>query len=192
MHLTLRLAPISRPFKHVLPSRLDCFFLYITSTDTQRLFALILKKKQLLNVTQLGSTRVPAEAVSFWQADPQVSVFMLSDVPPEADTIESPGGEEGGEDTSPCTQFILPRRDFTGLWGSLVLEPGVKERLVDFAASSLRFSASGVQDHIISSNRMVLLHGPPVGYPLSWVSIRHACVVWFVIAVDCHCPRPLS
>jgi len=115
---------------------------------------------EIMEVTQLGTTRNGATLVSFWQADLKVHVFTLSDVPPEADVIEAPDGD-GGEDMSPCSQFILPRRDFQGLWGSLVLEPGCKERLVDFASSSLHFAAAGVQPHVISSNRMVLLHGPP-------------------------------
>lgn len=59
------------------------------------------------------------------------------------------------------TQFAVPRREFHGLWDSLVMEPGLKDRIVDFASSALQFAACGVQNHVIDSNRMVLLHGPP-------------------------------
>ena len=90
--------------------------------------------------------------VSFWQAALQVHIFQLSDLNPEADVLESPDSD-GAEDMSPCTQWVLPRREFHGLWDILVLQDNIKERLVDFAASSLRFAASGVQDHIISTNR---------------------------------------
>jgi len=113
-------------------------------------------------VAQLGSTKHHAQeisSVSFWQADLQVHVFTLSDMDPEADVLESADGDS--DEMSPCSQWLLPRRDFEGLWDSLVLEPNVKERLVEFASSALRFAGSGVKDHIISANRMIFLHGPP-------------------------------
>jgi pachytene checkpoint protein 2 len=113
-----------------------------------------------IEVTELGTSLKRADTVSFWQADLCVHVFSLSEEEPEADQLESPDGD-GGEDSSPCTQWVLPRRDFNGLWDSLVLEPGIKDRLLNFSASTLQFSRSGVREHIISANRMVLLHGPP-------------------------------
>jgi len=80
-------------------------------------------------VTQLGSAKHTPDSVSFWQADLQVHIFTLSDVAPEADVLESPEGDS--DDMSPCTQWPLPHRDFRGLWESLILEAGVKERLVE-------------------------------------------------------------
>lgn len=111
-----------------------------------------------IEVTQIGTSKTHAEQVSFWQAEFSVHVFSLSDLPCEIDVLPN---EDGSEDMSPCSQWVLPRRDFEGLWTSLVLEPNVKERLVDYAASSLLFSRSGVREHVVTANRMVLLHGPP-------------------------------
>ena len=100
-----------------------------------------------------------AETVSFWQAGLHVHIFQLSDIHPEVDVIST--SDDGGDELSPCSQWILPRRDFAGLWDSLVLEDGLKDGLVDYALSVLRFAAAGVRSHVIGANRMVLLHGPP-------------------------------
>ncbi len=43
----------------------------------------------------------------------------------------------------------------------LVLESGIKERLLHSASTGLLFSAAGVDTNIIAWNRVVLLHGPP-------------------------------
>ena len=110
-------------------------------------------------VTQCGTSKNARETVSYWQADLNVHVFELSDLEPELDVIAIGGGDEG--EISPCNQWVLPRRDFSGLWDSLVLETNIKDRLVDYAMSALRFSAAGVRDDIIRTNKMVLLHGPP-------------------------------
>jgi hypothetical protein len=83
---------------------------------------------ETVEISQCGSSKSRAESVSLWQADLQVSVFSLSDEAPEADFLESPDGDE---ECSPCTQWTLPRRDFHGLWSSLILEPNVKERLIE-------------------------------------------------------------
>jgi hypothetical protein len=59
----------------------------------------------------------------------QVHIFQLSDIDPEADVIEAPDGEES--EMSPCTQFVLPRRDFAGNWDSLIFDTNIKDKLVE-------------------------------------------------------------
>lgn len=116
---------------------------------------------ETIAVTQCGSAQHKVDSeVSFLHTDLHVHIFQLSDLAPEADVIESPDGE-GEAEMSPCTQWILPRRDFEGTWDSLIFDTNIKDKLVEFAAASLRFALSGVKDYIISTNRMVLLHGPP-------------------------------
>ncbi len=64
-----------------------------------------------------------------------------------------------------CTRSAsFPHRtatEFHGLWESLVLEPGVADTLLDHAESALVFAAAGVDERLVSWNRLVLLHGPP-------------------------------
>lgn len=59
------------------------------------------------------------------------------------------------------TSWALPCAQFDGLWESLVFETGVKAHLVEFAATSLLFSARDVDPNLVSWNHVVLLHGPP-------------------------------
>jgi len=54
--------------------------------------------------------------------------------------LESAEGTD--DEMSPCSQWLLPRRDFEGLWDSLVLEPNVKERLVEYVVPPLVFTCA--------------------------------------------------
>jgi len=51
-----------------------------------------------------------------------------------------------------CSQHAIHR---------LVLESGIKQRLLHSASTGLLFSAAGVDTNVIAWNRVVLLHGPP-------------------------------
>jgi SpoVK/Ycf46/Vps4 family AAA+-type ATPase len=44
---------------------------------------------------------------------------------------------------------------------SLLFEVSVKHRLLSYARSALAFSTSGVDAHLVSCHRLLLLHGPP-------------------------------
>lgn len=66
---------------------------------------------------------------TFWEADLQVHIFTLSDIEPEADVIDSPDGDDS--EMSPCTQWVLPRRDFVGIWDSLIFDTNIKDKLVE-------------------------------------------------------------
>ncbi|CAM9221016.1 unnamed protein product, partial [Choristocarpus tenellus] len=68
-------------------------------------------------------------------------------------------GEE--EEIAACDQWILPSARLQGVWESLILEDGVKNRLLEYATSAMLFTDKGVSKNIISWNRVVLLHGPP-------------------------------
>jgi hypothetical protein len=81
---------------------------------------------EAIEITELGTSNKRVEAVSFWQADLCVHIFTLSDEEPEAEILDAEGDDS--EETSPCSQWTLPRRDFHGLWDSLILENGVKVR----------------------------------------------------------------
>ena len=60
-----------------------------------------------------------------------------------------------------CQQTILPAVALDGLWESLIFDSSVKKHVLDYAMTAMLFSDSKVNPHIISWNRVVLLHGPP-------------------------------
>lgn len=90
----------------------------------------------------------------FWQARPVVHVFQLS---------EEGACEDVSGDGQPSTfnEWILPAKEFDGMWESLIYESGLKQRLLRYAASALHFTEKGVNPFLVSWNRIVLLHGPP-------------------------------
>ena len=98
--------------------------------------------------------------MSFWQANLLVHVFQLSTEDPWVDVMEDNDGASE-EEHSLCSQYLLPRHDFQGLWDSLVFDDDKKDRLIEYATSAMLFAKHGVDNHIISWNRVVLLHGPP-------------------------------
>ncbi|XP_057853723.2 pachytene checkpoint protein 2 homolog isoform X1 [Cryptomeria japonica] len=90
----------------------------------------------------------------FWQVTPVVHVYQLNE--------EGPGEELEGEDSiSSFQEWLLPAKEFDGLWASLIYDTGLKQRLLRYAASALLFSEKGVNPCLISWNRVILLHGPP-------------------------------
>ncbi|EOY20892.1 hypothetical protein QUC31_007081 [Theobroma cacao] len=90
----------------------------------------------------------------FWQVKPVVHVFQLSE--------EGPCEELSGDgQLSSFNDWILPAKEFDGMWESLIYESGLKQRLLRYAASALLFTEKGVDPFLVSWNRIILLHGPP-------------------------------
>jgi len=94
------------------------------------------------------------ELLLFWQVTPVVYVYQLNE--------EGPGEEiEGEEAISSFQEWLLPAKEFDGLWESLIYDSGVKQQLLRYSESALLFSEKGVNPCLISWNRVILLHGPP-------------------------------
>ncbi|KAJ4827189.1 nucleolar component of the pachytene checkpoint [Turnera subulata] len=90
----------------------------------------------------------------FWQVKPVVHVFQLSE--------EGPCEDLGGDgQLSTFNEWMLPAKEFDGMWESLIYESGLKQRLLRYAASALLFTEKGVDPFLVSWNRIILLHGPP-------------------------------
>ncbi|XP_015909382.1 pachytene checkpoint protein 2 homolog [Parasteatoda tepidariorum] len=81
-------------------------------------------------------------------------VYSFNSTSPEIQEVEE-------EDQHITTQWILPTQDFNGLWESLIYESEVKDGLLNYVSTALRFSEKSVNPNIVSWNRMILLHGPP-------------------------------
>ncbi|XP_017480126.1 PREDICTED: pachytene checkpoint protein 2 homolog [Rhagoletis zephyria] len=80
----------------------------------------------------------------------------------ELETFDVESGDAGDGDAVPASShWLLPSNSFLHLWENLIYEDGLKEKLLKFALSALIFSQHSVNPHIISCNRLLLLHGPP-------------------------------
>jgi len=75
---------------------------------------------------------------------------------------EDQASEEMEEsDTPACQQWILPHKEFHGVWDSLIFDGEIKNDLLDYVSSTMLFSDKKVNSTIVSWNRVILLHGPP-------------------------------
>ncbi|KAL1812426.1 hypothetical protein ACET3Z_022491 [Daucus carota] len=90
----------------------------------------------------------------FWQVKPVVHVFQLSEEGPCEDL-------SGDNNLSSFNEWMLPAKEFDGMWESLIYESGLKQRLLRYAASALLFTEKGVNPFLVAWNRIILLHGPP-------------------------------
>nr|POE50777.1 pachytene checkpoint protein 2 like [Quercus suber] len=94
------------------------------------------------------------EILLFWQVKPVVHVFQLSE--------EGPCEDLSGDGQLPSfNEWMLPAKEFDGMWESLIYESGLKQRLLRYAASALLFTEKGIDPFLVSWNRIILLHGPP-------------------------------
>jgi len=93
--------------------------------------------------------------VPLWKAHVQVHVYRLS---------EDVGTEDMGDDPdSPvaCQQWVLPSTELVDVWESLYYDEALKENLLQFSSTTMLFADRKVSQALVSSNRVVLLHGPP-------------------------------
>ncbi|KAH7438137.1 hypothetical protein KP509_04G002400 [Ceratopteris richardii] len=90
----------------------------------------------------------------FWQVTLNIFVYQFND--------EGPGEELDDSEGIPNFQdWILPAKEFDGLWESLIFDTTLKRRLIRYAEVALLFSETAVNPNMISWNRVILLHGPP-------------------------------
>ncbi|XP_023236223.1 pachytene checkpoint protein 2 homolog [Centruroides sculpturatus] len=81
-------------------------------------------------------------------------VYRLVDDEPSTEEIDD-------EDLSAASHWILPSREFHGLWESLIYDDEVKSQLLNFVSTTLLFSDRNVDSNVVSWNGVILLHGPP-------------------------------
>lgn len=76
---------------------------------------------------------------------------------------EAGGGEEGdGEVVTAAQHWALPHFGFDALWDSLVFDDSaVKGRLLRYAETAILFAEHGVDSAMVTTNRLLLFHGPP-------------------------------
>ena len=72
--------------------------------------------------------------------------------------------DNDGEILSIATQTILPSIQFLNDWDSIIFdnfEDNIKKTLLKFMETSVKFADNNVRPDIVTSNRIILLHGPP-------------------------------
>ncbi|CAI5735821.1 unnamed protein product [Hyaloperonospora brassicae] len=113
---------------------------------------------ECIRVTELDgeeSGDPESDGVSRLNAHLFVHVFKLGNESPAEETAD------GDESVTTCQHTSLPAASFQGLWDSLIFDSSVKQNVLDYAMTAMLFSDRRVNPHIISWNRVVLLHGPP-------------------------------
>ncbi|XP_055546823.1 pachytene checkpoint protein 2 homolog [Wyeomyia smithii] len=90
------------------------------------------------------------------RTDLQLYTYQLHDGSGEEETIE-----QDGDEVQIANHWLLPAREFHGLWESLLFEGTIKEDLLSFMQTTMLFSKQNVNSNLVACNRLVLLHGPP-------------------------------
>ncbi|XP_058453059.1 pachytene checkpoint protein 2 homolog [Malaya genurostris] len=69
--------------------------------------------------------------------------------------------EQDGDEIQIANHWLLPAKEFHGLWESLIYDEGLKDDLLSFIKTTMLFSRKNVNTNLIACNRLILLHGPP-------------------------------
>ncbi|PVD21002.1 hypothetical protein C0Q70_19166 [Pomacea canaliculata] len=109
---------------------------------------------QSISLSDSENLILDRKGVDLSQVQVQVHIYTLNHDEAGLEEMEE-------EQVSMATQWILPSVHFHSLWESLVYDEAIKERLLNYATSTLIFSDKNVNSCIISWNRVILLHGPP-------------------------------
>ncbi|CAH2078048.1 unnamed protein product, partial [Thlaspi arvense] len=126
--------------------------------DVQRAVERMLEKRSMSYLD--GLVLIPADELFIVE---NVQRICICDTGINFCLTEEGPCEELGADGQPASfnEWILPAKEFDGLWESLIYESGLKQRLLRYAASALLFTQKGVNPNLVSWNRIILLHGPP-------------------------------
>ncbi|XP_058825609.1 pachytene checkpoint protein 2 homolog [Topomyia yanbarensis] len=85
-----------------------------------------------------------------------VITYLLRDETGEEETIE-----QDGDEIQIANHWMLPAREFHGMWESLIYDECLKDDLMSFMQTTMLFSRKNVNPNLIACNRLILLHGPP-------------------------------
>jgi len=113
-------------------------------------------KQHIISIS-LCDSEIPGEekkVIDFTSCLLQIHVYQLH--------TDGAGAEElDDENLIAASHWLLPSSDFEGMWNSLIYDEPIKNRLLNYASTTLLFSDKKIDSNIISWNRVVLLHGPP-------------------------------
>ncbi|XP_014671431.1 PREDICTED: pachytene checkpoint protein 2 homolog [Priapulus caudatus] len=98
-----------------------------------------------------GDKRV---SIALEKAHLTLHIYSLSDGGPVTEELDD-------EDLAAANNWILPAREFNGIWENLIFESDIKAQLLNYALTTLLYSDKQIDSNIISWNKVILLHGPP-------------------------------
>lgn len=90
------------------------------------------------------------------RTDLQLYMYVLNEEACEGETIQ-----QDGDEIQIANHWLLPTRDFHGLWESLIYDDNLKYDLLSYMQTTMLFARKNVNVNLISCNRLILLHGPP-------------------------------
>lgn len=99
------------------------------------------------------------QTISIEHCDLRIHIYKLEEEGVQNECIES--GDGDGQEISAAQHWLLPSRDFHGLWENLIYESNIKDNLLQCMETTLLFSDRNVSPNVITWNRVILLHGPP-------------------------------
>ena len=103
------------------------------------------------------------QSIASWNISTiKVHAYTLSDEEAEAEELDN--HEEGDENLTACETLPLPHSSLHTSWENLILPTCIKQNLLGYAHSALLFTDAKVSPHIISWNRVILLHGKFTGF----------------------------
>lgn len=108
-----------------------------------------------VSVTDTEFLHLHNQMIDLSEHNLQISIFQLHEDGPAAEELE------GDEELAAANHWLLPSKDFSGLWENLVFDRDIKAQLLQYARTTLLFSDKCVDSNVISWNRVILLHGPP-------------------------------
>ncbi len=132
----------------------------ITSTATSTgSTATTTTKPQRSQYTYTNQIQTNSTSVASWSISNMIiHCYTLSTTPPEPEELDD---NDGDEPITVCDVLQLPHQNLHTSWENLIYERSIKENIIGYAESSLLFANKNVSNHIISWNRVLLLHGPP-------------------------------
>ncbi|KAF8946165.1 Pachytene checkpoint protein 2 [Haplosporangium gracile] len=71
------------------------------------------------------------------------------------------GSGDMDESVMMAHHWTLPCEELEGVWDSLIFEDRLEIKLLEYVYTTILFSDRNVNPHLVSWNRVVLLHGPP-------------------------------
>ncbi|KAL3283425.1 hypothetical protein HHI36_006570 [Cryptolaemus montrouzieri] len=60
-----------------------------------------------------------------------------------------------------ATHLVLPNADLTNSWENLYFDNDIKDNLLKYAHTMMKFSDNGIDGNVVTCNKVILLHGPP-------------------------------
>lgn len=81
-------------------------------------------------------------------SDLRLYTYHLCDGTGEEETIQ-----QDGDEVQIANHWLLPAREYHGLWESLVYDGNMKEDLLSFMQTTMLFSRKNVNSNLVSCNR---------------------------------------